>query len=139
LDCGIDRENNRAFDIVATRDKWFASIRVKTKSSKSFQWSAKPDGTIFLDIKRKRDFCILVDMPTRLEEAPTYYIVSTAVLDKWLRDDFQMWVNTLGTRGQAHATENRRRIICVDDDLERIGHGNRLRLEPYRGVWQSLE
>ena len=57
--------NNRAFDILANRGNDFASLRVKTKTSTFdlFQWNAKPDGEIFLEMKQEHYFCVLVDIP----------------------------------------------------------------------------
>src|SRR5258708_28629289 len=73
----LTARNNRAYDILAKRGDAFAGIRVKTKTSIStvFQWNAKADGQIFLELSQQNDFCILVDIP-ELAGAPTYYIRS---------------------------------------------------------------
>jgi hypothetical protein len=133
----LTARNNRAFDILATRGEAFASIRVKTKTAGGFRWSAKPNGDIFLEMSRKRDFCILVDIPAG-EESPTYYVVPTTVIDKWLKDDFRKWITTPGTKGQQHAEDNRRRIFHVDDRGEAIGHGYRKKLARYLSAWNLL-
>ena len=85
--------NNHAFDIIATRGERNASIRVKTKTSafKLFQWNAKANGEIFLEMAPKHDFCALVDIPEEGAQSPTYYIVPTPIIDKWLKDDFNLW------------------------------------------------
>ena len=74
--------NNRAYDILAKRNEQFAAVRVKTKTSafKLFQWNAKPNGSVFLEMTPKHDFCALVDIPES-DEGPTYYIVPTPVID----------------------------------------------------------
>jgi hypothetical protein len=53
----LTARNNRAYDILAKRDDEFAAIRVKTKtaSSDAFQWSAKLNGEIFLELANKSD------------------------------------------------------------------------------------
>src|SRR5271156_1941378 len=73
--------NNRAYDILAKRGDEFAAVRVKTKTSTFtlFQWNAKPNGSIFLEMTEKHDFCVLVDIPDDGEESPTYYVVPTPV------------------------------------------------------------
>ncbi len=132
--------NNRAYDILAKRGNNFAGIRVKTKTSAFtlFQWNAKPDGDIFLEMTEQRDFCVLVDIPEDWDAGPIYYVVPTPVIDKWLKDDFHTWVTTPGVRGQQRAEDNRRRIFYVDDDTGKLGHGYRQRLAPYKGGWKLL-
>ena len=39
----------------------------------------------------KHDFCALVDIPEEGAQSPTYYIVPTPIIDKWLKDDFNLW------------------------------------------------
>lgn len=133
--------NNRAYDILAKRGDSFAAIRVKTKTSTFtlFQWNAKPDGSIFLEMTDEHDFCALVDIPDESDGGPTYYVVPTSIVDQWLREDFQTWLDTPGVRGQQHSPDNKRRLFYVDDDPTRLSHGYRQKLEPYRGAWQLLK
>jgi hypothetical protein len=111
------------------------SLRVKTSRGTGFQWSAKPNGDIFLELAKKHDFCILVYLPN--EGNPIYYVVPTTVIDRWLKDDFDEWIRTPGAKGQQHEKSNRRRIFCADDATG-IGHGYRKRLAPYRDAWNLL-
>src|SRR2546428_8604216 len=89
----LTARNNRAYDILAKRGDAFAAVRVKTKTSITtvFQWNAKAGGEIFLELSVQREFCTLVDVPEN-DSHPTYYVVPTTVIDKWLRDDFNAWV-----------------------------------------------
>jgi len=137
----LTARNNRAYDILAKRGDGFAAIRVKTKTSAFtlFQWNAKSNGSIFLEMTEKRDFCALVDIPDDNDGTPTYYVVPTTVIDKWLRDDFAMWVTTPGARGQQRAEDNKRRLFYLDDDTGKLGHGYRQRLAQYKGVWKLME
>jgi len=132
--------NNRAYDILAKRGDDFAGIRVKTKAwpFTLFQWNAKPNGDIFLDMTPEHDFCALVDIPQDGNGGPTYYVVPTSVIDKWLRDDFETWVTTPGARGQQRARDNKRRIFYLDDDTSKLGHGYCHRLAAYLGAWSLL-
>ena len=132
--------NNRAFDILAKRGEQIASIRVKTKTSafKLFQWNAKPNGEIFLDLAPRQDFCALVDIPEEGDQGPTYYIVPTPIVDEWLKDDFNKWVTTPGAKGQQRAEDNKRRIFYVDDVQDKLGHGYKIKLSQYLGAWRLL-
>ena len=136
----LTARNNRAYDILAKRGNEFAGIRVKTKTSTFalFQWNAKPTGDIFLEMSEHRDFCALVDIPDRADSAPTYYVVPTSVLDKWLREDFDAWVTTPGAKGQERAKDNKRRLFYVDEQVEKLSHGYLRKLEPYKGAWNLL-
>lgn len=68
----LTARNNRAYDILAKRDDEFAAIRVKTKTSAFtlFQWNAKPNGEIFLEMTQESDFCVLVDIPEDAKSQP---------------------------------------------------------------------
>ena len=136
----LTARNNRAYDILAKRGDEFAAIRVKTKTSSFtlFQWNAKPNGDIFLEITERHDFCVLVDIPEDECANPSYYVVPTPVIDKWLRDDFTAWVTTPGAKGQQRAADNTRRIFYVDDEAGKPSHGYRRKLAPYRGAWKLL-
>jgi|SRR5882762_8706476 len=136
---GLTARNNRAYDILAKRGDEFAGIRVKTKTSIStvFQWNAKADGQIFLELSARNDFCALVDIPES-DGAATYYIVPTAMIDKWLREDFKSWVTSPGAKGQQRAEDNRRRLFYVDDQTTKLAHGYLEKLAAYKGAWHLL-
>lgn len=136
----LTARNNRAYDILAKRGDEFAAIRVKTKTSAYllFQWNAKPSGDIFLEMTKQHDFCVLVDMPVEGEASPTYYVVPTAVVDEWLRIDFDLWVNAPGAKGQQRAKDNKRRVIYLDDHVDKVSRGYSRKLAPYKGAWNLL-
>jgi len=136
----LTARNNRSYDILAKRDDEFAAIRVKTKTSAFtlFQWNAKPTGEIFLEVTQEADFCVLVDIPEDASHGPTYYVVPTTVIEKWLKEDFQTWVTTPGVKGQARSADNKRRLFYVDDDTTKLGHGYQQKLASYKGAWGSL-
>ena len=136
----LTARNNRAFDLLANRGEDFVAIRVKSKTSAFtlFQWNAKPNGEIFLEMKQKHDFCLLVDIPEDGDLGPTYYAVPTHVIDKWLKNDFHAWVTTPGARGQQRAQDNKRRLFYVDEATDKLGHGYKKRLASYKGAWELL-
>jgi hypothetical protein len=130
----LTARNNRAFDILLKRNENFTAIRVKAKTSGStgFQWSAKPDGVLFLDLTQEHDFCVLVDIPEKEDDGPTYYIAPTHVIDGWLQHDIDIFFK------QGGAQDNRRRIFHVDDRTA-LGHGYRQNLAAYKGAWNLLD
>lgn len=136
----LTARNHHAYDILAKRGDEFAAIRVKTKTSSYslFQWNAKPNGDIFLEVTQQADFCVLVDIPEEGEMSPTYYIVPTPVIDSWLKEDFTKWVTTPGAKGQQRAADNKRRLFYVDNEIEKISHGYVPKLAPFKGAWHLL-
>ena len=136
----LTARNNRAHDIIAKRENEFTAIRVKPKTavSDAFRWNAKPNGEIFLELTNKNDFCVLVDIPEDTNVGPTYYVVPTPVIEKWLKDDFQTWVTTPGVKGQQRAKDNRQRIFHLDGDPMRLSYGYRQKLAPFKGEWEGL-
>lgn len=136
----LTARNNHAFDILARRNEGSAAIRVKSKTSgfELFQWNAKKNGDIFLEMSEQKDFCVLVDIPEEEIGCPTYYVVPTPVIDKWLREDFHTWVTTPGARGQQRAEDNKRRLFYVDNRVDVLARGYAIKLAPYKGAWHLL-
>ena len=101
----LTARNHRAYDILAKRGDDFAAIRVKTKTSAFtlFQWNAKPNGDIFLEMTQQHDFCVLVDIPEEEHASPRYFVVPTPVIDKWLK--------VLGSRLRAQEDSTEQQII----------------------------
>jgi hypothetical protein len=65
-------------------------------------------------------------------------VVPTETLNRWLQEDFDLWVNTPGPIKAQRSKDNTRRIIHVDDNTAKIGHGYRAKLEQYIGKWDTL-
>ncbi|HJZ45505.1 MAG TPA: hypothetical protein VJ233_17485 [Hyphomicrobiaceae bacterium] len=131
--------NSRAYDVLARKGDRQVGIRVKTKTSDAriFQWNAKHDGEIFLDIGAN-DFCALVEIPDG-DAYPLFYIVPTETIREWLTGDFKTWVSTPGARGQQRSVTNKRRVFYLDGDETKTARGYRKKLQAYLGRWDSLE
>ncbi len=84
---------SQSFDILARRADRpvFTAIRVKTGHG-SFLWSAKKDGTIFLDMTDTRDFTVIVDLPDT--GTPIYYVIPTTVVERELSQLQSTWLRT---------------------------------------------
>ncbi len=123
--------NAPGFDILATKGGKDVRIRVKTKSEEwpIWQWSAKKDGTIFLHLDQGRDFTVLVDLAEDFRNL-RYYIVPTATLDVWLREDHAAYLRTPGRNGRMHSADNNKRHLHQEKHAAMI--------TPYCDRWEML-
>lgn len=123
--------NAPAFDILATQGDHTVKIRVKTKSQKYSDWQsgAKKDGKIFLNLSKKGDFTVLVDLAMETKDL-RFYIVPTHQIDTWLNDDFKKWVKTPGKNNRPHNPENKHRIISQKKYAQK--------LDKYHNNWDIL-
>lgn len=123
--------NAIAFDVLATNGKRTVKIRVKTKSAQydHYQWNAKDDGSIFKMLGKKDDYIVLVNLKHG-NERPDFYVVPTIVIDKWLRSDFDKWVNTLGAKGQQRSRDNKGRHLEYHKYVDA--------LKKYQDAWESM-
>ena len=130
---------SRSFDILARRADRpvFCAIRVKTGHSPSFLWSAKKDGTLFLDVTEVSDFTVIVDLPR--EGSPTYYVVPTTVLERHLQDSHIAWLAEPGVKGQRHSDATTTRTLWFDDKIARNAHGYAVKFAEYRNAWHLLD
>ncbi len=129
---------SRSFDILAWRaDKQvFAGIRVKTGHG-SFLWSAKKDGTLFLDMADTGDFTVIVDMPPA--GTPVYYVVPTAVVEAHLRQNHEKWLRTPGENDRPRSEATLTRCLYFDEVTDRHAHGYSLIWGEYRDAWHLLD
>ena len=120
-----------AFDILATNGNQTVKIRVKTKSAQydHFQWNVKGDGSIFRMLGKKDDYMVLVNLKSG-NERPDFFVVPTAIIDKWLRDDFDKWVSTPGAKGQQRSRENKGRHLKYHKYVDA--------LKKYQDAWESM-
>lgn len=107
--------NTPGFDVLATNGIKSLNIRVKTKTeaATSWVWICKKDinKTIFKNLSDKPDFTILVDLRNQ-QTPPEYYIVSTAELDRRLKDIHEYWLKSPTKRGKKpHDPKSRMRRI----------------------------
>jgi len=129
---------SRSFDILARRPDRpsFVAIRVKTGHN-GFIWSAKKDGTLFLDMTDTADFTVIVDLPE--DRAPTYYVLPTTVVDACVRTSHATWLQTPGKKGQPHSAKTTTRGLYLDGDTTRYDHGFAVKWADYRDAWHLLD
>ena len=120
------------FDILATKDGQMVKIRVKTKTEHfdPWQWAAKKDGSIFRNITQAGDFTVLVNL-TEDNQQMDYFILPTGMLDQILKDDFQVWLNTPGVRGQPHNPGNVKRNLSYTKYQEFLAE--------FQNAWECLQ
>lgn len=70
---------NTAFDIACVNGERKSLIRVKTTTSNMVKWSAKKDGSLFLDMRRTDDFVAVVDLRESVSGALIYLIPTPVV------------------------------------------------------------
>ncbi len=107
--------NTPSVDILASKGTQMVRVRVKTKSEEydDWQWVVKQDGTIFRDIGKTADFTILVNLTEKTKNLQ-FYIVPTAQVDTWLREDHDRWVKTPGRGGRRHDSTNTKRHLNIN-------------------------
>ena len=123
--------NAPGFDVLATRGRLTTRIRVKTKSEQYdiWQWTAKPDGTIFRDLFEASDFTVLVNLTINTCDLQ-FFILPTSLVHQWLVSRFERWVNTLGKNGRPHDPTNKKRHLGYREYAEL--------LQPYLNSWELL-
>jgi hypothetical protein len=128
---GLMPRNAPAFDIITTKGERTARIRVKTKSAQydHWRWVAKKDGTLFKELSSTCDFTVLVDLAVETKDMD-FFVVPTTTVEKWLKEDFERWVRTPGTKGQQRDPDNKVRAFSQKEHAEQLG--------PYRNAWDSL-
>lgn len=103
--------NTPWFDILATKGEKTVRIRVKTKTAgyDGWQWNIRKDGSVFGNLHTDDDFVVMVNLGPvgALNEC---FIVPTATVDRWLKEDFDDWLSRPGTRGQPRDPDNKRRV-----------------------------
>jgi len=85
-------KNTAGFDLFAIKGQRDIKIRVKAKNRgvDSWQWMAKPDGTLFLNFSPSddSDFAALVSFDSSAR-GHTIYVIHTQDLDEAIRTDFK--------------------------------------------------
>ncbi len=120
------------YDILATIEQRFIRVRVKSKSSPSrvWQWMEKrSDRLLFRNIQETDDFCILVDLKSP-GEAPSFFVIPTHVIDRFMREKRLAWLSAPGRGGRPHDPESRHHA------LDETRHQAFLR--QYDGKWSLL-
>lgn len=133
--------NAAAWDIFAAKRSRSVKLRVKSKRPgvDALQWSAKPDGAIFLQLDPADlgDFVAAVDF--RIEGGWDVYIVPTGVVADTLASNHSRWLST-PKRDGAEKKDGARRVLWLNDRPPDIpGQGYRQLWGDFRNAWHLLE
>ncbi len=132
---------NPAFDILSICGGKHSSLRVKTSRSDRANWSAKKDGTIFLELSRRpdNDFVVIVLMPEGPRKAE-FYIVPTAVVDRTLKVNHRKWLASPRLDGKPRRDFDARGFNFEGHPTFRgPGRGYAKKWSRYREAWHLLE
>jgi hypothetical protein len=107
----LTNRNSSTFDILTRFNGCQSALRVKSSSSRDCQWSAKPNGMIFLHRKPgdRTDFVVLVLMPKRNIDNTEFYVVPTIIIDRTLQAHHRRWIKLRSRDGRPHKVDNSRR------------------------------
>lgn len=104
---------------------------MKTKSDEypDWQWVVKKDGTIFRALSERDDFTVLVNLAMD-NKSLRFYIVPTTIVDRWLKGDFDEWLQTPGKYGRAHDPTNTKRHLSEKKHAQELAQ--------YLDGWDTL-
>ena len=87
----------------------------------------KKDGKIFRNMSEGNDFTILVNLTKETKDL-AFFIVPTPIVNDWLVNDFNEWVETPGKNNRPHDKTNKKRNLKYSPN----------RLTPYLNKWEIL-
>jgi len=134
---------NPAFDIAVDVYGRTSLIRVKTTTANlgAAQWTAKPDGRVFLDLRHERDFVAIVDMRNGPRGA-VFYLVPTPVVEEHHARNHPEYLRHPRRDGRPGGRKDTPQRIIRLDGPER--HDNPTfnyaeKWAQYREAWHQLE
>lgn len=136
-----DRSNS-AYDLAVFSGKKHSLIRVKTTTSDNLQWTAKPDGKIFLEMKASGDFVAIVVMKSRDDpiRKSQVFLVPTSVVDREIRKCHDHWHSHPGRQGRVRKRTNHRGLgLSGNDTPTNIAHGYATKWAKYIDGWSQLK
>lgn len=108
----VPMSNVKDFDILAIQretNKQFA-IQVKTTSYKQRRWTLSRKNE---ELEEDNIFYVFVALNEK--EPPEYHIVPSKIVAKSLKENYQIWINTPGKKGQKHNDTSLRNFYIKDD------------------------
>ena len=133
---------NPAFDIACFWNQTGRAtrLRVKTTSNHSAIWTVKKSGAIFLDMGKKDDLTVIVDLGSGLRERDIY-IVSTSILFDHLQADHTDYVSKPKKDGTARKAEQGMRCIRFfgDDAARGKSYGYDIKFAAMKEAWGFLQ
>jgi hypothetical protein len=136
---------NPAFDIscVAKETRRATRLRVKTTSDGPAIWSAKRNGTIFLDFKEEAtdDFVVICHVQDRVIREASIYVVPTPVVEQDLRQDSAFYLRFPRKDGRPRDPDSTTRVMRFfgEPKPDNQAFGYQLKYAQYRVAWDLLK
>lgn len=128
---------NPAFDVSVVDGAKHSLIRVKTTRSDSVVWSRKKSGETFLDRRESGDFCCIVDLRRRVEDAKLF-LVPTGVVQKAIDAARKEW-NSGTKRDGGKRVDSTGQRLWLNDRADRYAwEGFGVKWAPYLDGWDQL-
>ena len=124
--------NSPDVDVLAIGGGRFFRIRVKSKSAPSTVWQfmeKRADRALFRNVGSRDDFAVFVDLKSPGEQ-PSYIVIPTMEVDRFLKEKRRKWIETPGRGGRPHNAESRHHAL---DEKKHAGF-----LKPYREKWSLM-
>jgi hypothetical protein len=132
--------NSAGWDLFATYGRRSVRIRVKAKRPDvaAFRWSAKADGTIFLNLDSQSDDDFVAAVSFEKSGLPSVYVMPTQVVANTLANNHAEWLAG-ARRGGGTRKDTSMRNLHLDHRADRgPGHGFGSRWATYRDAWHLL-
>jgi len=133
----VDRCNT-AFDIACVVGQNTSLLRVKTTTANLCKWTAKNDGTIFLDMRQDGDLVALIDMRKGVSESEIYF-VPTTIVNQELEANRKHYLSFPKKNGEARKDTPLRGLhLSGEPTPTDISYGFHKKWENYKWAWEML-
>jgi len=143
---GLADRGNPKYDIITRHGDRYSSLRVKTSSDRTFQWTASGPGPgdphlPDLNAKDPTDFVVLVAFNRQGPRGAEVYIVPSVIIEQALDSGHEHYHRFPNQRTGGPRTRTNQRVIRLDgeDKPDNITFGFARKWAEYREAWHLLE
>jgi hypothetical protein len=130
---------NPAFDISVVDGNKHSLLRVKVTRTDSVIWSRKKSGLTFLDLRKKGDFCCIVDLRENDPSKAKFYIVPTAVVQNAIDNGRRYWMSFLKRDGSQRTDSPGQRLWLTGPINRHAYEGFENKWKKYLNAWHLLK
>ncbi len=143
---GLAERGNPVFDVITRHGDRYSSLRVKTSSSRTFQWTASAPGPgdvalPGLNPNDRTDFVVLVAFNGEGPRAAEVYIVPSPVVERALDEIHEHYHRHPHQRTGGKRKRTKQRVVRLDgeDRSDNVSFGFSVKWNQYREAWHLLE
>ena len=140
---GLAERGSPTFDIITRHGKRHSCRRVKTSSTRSFQWTAKGDWEPLPrhDPEDARDFVVLVALNGGGPRGADLYVVPTRVVVEAINDAYREYHNHPNQKNGEPRKWTNQRVLRLDgeDRPDNPSYGFAEKWAEYQDAWHVLE